>query len=159
MPAVVRNRLRRWTVRVSALATTAQTILELANEPGAELSVELIGQARMRRLNRQFRGIDRSTDVLAFSLRESPGPPTPLLGDVVIAVPVAEKQAADLGHSLDEELLHLLIHGILHLMGYDHERGEREARRMRRKEQAVRRAIGPLPTLIRMKRKTRHGLV
>ncbi|MDH4100076.1 MAG: rRNA maturation RNase YbeY, partial [Nitrospirota bacterium] len=83
-------------------------------------------------LNRDYRGKDKTTDVLSFSMHEGeaiPGEET-LLGDVVISLPVAERQAAEKGHSLEQEVTILLIHGILHLLGYDHERGEEEARKM-----------------------------
>ncbi|NKB81243.1 MAG: rRNA maturation RNase YbeY [Nitrospirales bacterium] len=152
MPVDVRNRLRRTMVRVSVLTTMAQTILALAGEEDAELGIELIGTCRMQGLNRQFRGVDEPTDVLAFSLRESPGPRSSLLGDVVIAVPVAARQAKDLGHAIDEELTRLLIHGVLHLFGYDHERSEHEARRMRRKEKRILCALYPLPKLVTVKK-------
>jgi probable rRNA maturation factor len=90
----------------------------------------------MRGLNRVWRGIDRTTDVLSFSQREgrfSEIRPE-LLGDIVICVPQAERQAADAGHSLARELERLLVHGLVHILGYDHERGPAEAARMRRKE-------------------------
>lgn len=91
----------------------------------------------MRTLNRRYRGKDKPTDVLSFSLQEGefahiqPN----ILGDIVISVPTAARQAADAGHSFKKEIDRLLVHGLLHLIGYDHERGPREAARMRRKEQ------------------------
>jgi probable rRNA maturation factor len=97
----------------------------------------------MRSLNRRYRGIDGTTDVLSFSLREgefSAIQPA-LLGDIVISVPVAARQARELGHSLRREIERLLVHGLLHLLGYDHERGEQEAKRMRRKERQLLRAL------------------
>ncbi len=90
----------------------------------------------MRSLNRRYRGIDRTTDVLSFSFREGAfGDLRPdALGDIVVSVPQAERQAREAGHSLVREIEILLIHGLLHLLGYDHERGPSEARRMRRRE-------------------------
>ena len=90
----------------------------------------------MRSLNHAWRGIDRTTDVLSFSLREGPfsAIQPDLLGDIVISVPIADRQARAAGHSLTRELERLLVHGLAHLLGYDHERGPREAKRMRRKE-------------------------
>ena len=90
----------------------------------------------MRSLNHAWRGIDRTTDVLSFSLREGPfsAVQPDLLGDIVISVPVADRQARAMGHSLTRELERLLVHGLVHLLGYDHERGPMEAKRMRRKE-------------------------
>ncbi len=90
----------------------------------------------MRSLNRQYRGKDETTDVLSFSLREGAFPriQPDVLGDIVISVPAAARQAAEAGHAVGREIDLLLVHGLLHLMGYDHERGEREARRMQRRE-------------------------
>lgn len=148
MPVLVRHRLRRTAIRLSILTQLAQKLLEAVGEARAELSLELIGDGRMSQLNRQYRGGDGPTDVLAFPLRESSGPRSALLGDVVIAFPTAARQAVSLGHSIDEELVRLLIHGVLHLLGYDHTRGEKEARRMERKEKALFRALLPLPILV-----------
>lgn len=149
MPVLVRSRLRRPFLLLPQIKTLTQSILKAADEPRAEVSVDLIGDRRMRRLNRCYRGIDSTTDVLAFPMREAGGPPSPLLGDVVISVPRAARQAAEREHSLDHELATLLIHGVLHLLGFDHERSEYEARRMRRKESAILRVLKPLPKLVR----------
>jgi len=124
-------------------------MLSAAGESKVILSVEFIGDHRMRRLNAQYRGRNMTTDVLAFAMREAPGPSSALLGDVVISVPQAVRQAVERGHSIQHELATLLIHGILHLLGYDHERGESDARRMRRKEHAILQALLPIPTLIK----------
>jgi len=90
----------------------------------AELSVALVDDATIRALNRDFRGKDRPTDVLAFAMREGEQMPSPgeieLLGDVVIAVPTARRQARRRRRSLLDELTMLLGHGLLHLIGYDH---------------------------------------
>lgn len=102
----------------------------------------------MRTLNRIYRKVDKTTDVLAFAMRESGSPNSALLGDVVISIPTAQRQSRDAGHSVEQELTILLIHGVLHLCGYDHERSEREARRMFRRERAIFRAIRPVPTLM-----------
>jgi rRNA maturation RNase YbeY len=148
MPAEVRVRLRRGHIRRDAVTLLANIILEAVGESSAELYIELIGDHRMQRLNRQYRGKNVPTDVLAFSQRETPGPRSPLLGDVVISVHSVLRQARARHHSADEEIAVLLIHGILHLCGYDHERGEPEARRMRRRELILRRSVNPLPRLI-----------
>jgi len=90
----------------------------------------------MRALNRRYRGIDHATDVLSFSQREGQFSDLrpDILGDIVISVPTAVRQARERNHSLGREIERLLVHGLLHLLGYDHERGPTEARRMRRKE-------------------------
>ena len=123
MPVLFRCRLRRKIIREPHLIRLAQEILALSGDPKAELSLEIVGNTRIRRLNHQYRHQDRPTDVLAFPMREAAGPPTPLLGDVVISFPKAVEQASRHDHSIEEELVQLLIHGILHLKGFDHEKG------------------------------------
>jgi len=103
---------------------------------GVELSVALVDDATMRQLNRDYRQTDRSTDVLAFAMNEGqPMPAAPggleMLGDIVISVPVARRQAAGQGRSLRAELTMLLAHGLLHLLGYDHATREQQ-REMKR---------------------------
>ncbi len=92
----------------------------------------------MRELNRVYRQIDRTTDVLSFHLTETgfPRPGDPL-GDIVVSMPKATAQAAEYGVSLHDETLRLLIHGLLHLVGYDHERNTYQKRRMQKKEREL----------------------
>jgi rRNA maturation RNase YbeY len=111
----------------------------------------------MRNLNRLFRRKDRSTDVLAFAYREARAPhgfhrAATHLGDVVISLPTARRQAKVAGRALEEELATLLIHGVLHLCGYDHERSRPEALRMQKKERQIRRCIGPVRRLFRTRK-------
>ena len=147
MPVFVRTGLRRTSLRLPVIRNLIERILSAAGESNTVLSVEFIGDQRMRRLNALYRGRDMTTDVLAFAMREAPGPRSTLLGDVVISVPRAVKQAAEQGHPVQHELAVLLIHGILHLLGYDHERGVPEASRMRRKERALLLAVMPIPAM------------
>jgi rRNA maturation RNase YbeY len=149
MPVLVRSQLRRARLDQSRIVRLAQAILSSVGEKTADLGVMLIGDRSMRRLNRRYRKKDRTTDVLAFSMRGWPCPSSTLIGDVVISVPTAAKQAGQLGRSLDEELTILLVHGILHLCGYDHERSKRDARRMQQREQWVLRRLGRIPRLVR----------
>ncbi len=104
--------------------------------PDAELSVLFTGDRAMRSLNRRYRGVDHATDVLSFSQREGQFAEIrrDILGDIVISVPTAARQARERNHSLGQEIERLLVHGLLHLLGFDHERGTTEACRMRRKE-------------------------
>jgi probable rRNA maturation factor len=118
-----------------------------------EVTVALVSDARMRALNRMYRGKDYATDVLSFPAEKGrkgrkgfplhpfpPFPPLlPTLGDIVIATGVARRQARDLGHSLAVELRILSLHGLLHLLGYDH---ERDRGRMRTLEQRLLRQSG-----------------
>jgi len=149
VPVIIHDHLRRVSFRRRSFSRLAQRLLDAIDEEHSELSVELVGDARMRRLNKQFRNKDRTTDVLAFAMREAKGPSSALLGDVVISVPTAVRQSKARGHSVDEEIVRLLIHGLLHLIGYDHERGEREAQRMRRKERALWRRLQPVPGIVK----------
>jgi probable rRNA maturation factor len=111
--------------------------------PDAEISVLLIGDRAMRTLNRRYRGKDRTTDVLSFPLREGKFSRVQhhLLGDIVISVPAAARQARAAGEALPDEIDRLLVHGFLHLLGYDHERGGVEARRMEARERRLRRTL------------------
>jgi probable rRNA maturation factor len=121
------------------IRTRLSTLLRTAGLPDAELSVLFIGDRAMRTLNRRYRAQDRTTDVLSFSLREGQFPDIQprMLGDIVIAVPVAVRQAREEGHSFAREIDRLLVHGLAHLLGYDHECGPREALRMRKRERQL----------------------
>lgn len=144
----VRVRLRRTRFQQGRLRRLAEQVLSATGESTAELSIELVGDRRMRRLNRVYRKQDRTTDVLAFPMRESENPCPTLLGDVVISIPTALRQAKEAGRSLEDELAALLVHGVLHLCGYDHERGKKDAARMHRRERAILRMIGSVPRLM-----------
>jgi probable rRNA maturation factor len=140
--------LRRISVRATTIRRVAQSILVQAGHPTAQLSLSLVGKTRMRRLNRKYRGRDYPTDVLAFPM-ESMGEQTEIfLGDVVICLPVAIGQASRFGNSADQEILRLLIHGTLHLLGYDHEQSSRDATRMQRKERTIVKKLSPIPRLL-----------
>lgn len=106
------------------------------------VTVALVSDGRMRALNRTFTGTDAVTDVLSFPVAtEAPAPRSPHrdLGDIVIASGVARRQALEVGHSLSQELRVLALHGLLHLLGYDHETDDG---RMARVERRLRRRAG-----------------
>jgi probable rRNA maturation factor len=125
-----------------------QSVLQQAGHPSASLSLTLVGKTRMQRLNRTFRQRDYATDVLAFPMQDASQSSLAFVGDVVICVPVALSQASRFGNTPDEEIMRLLIHGTLHLLGYDHETTEREGKRMTRKEKAIFRRLKPVPHLL-----------
>ena len=108
----------------------AESMLDWLQQPDAELSVLLTDDLQIQELNRTYRQKDRPTDVLAFAMAEGEGMPhvsaMTLLGDVVISLPTASRQATAQGHTGLEEVTHLLAHGLLHLLGYDHESDEEE---------------------------------
>ena len=138
-PAVgVSMRGRRAPALAARLGRSARRLLRALDLRHGELSLLLVSDGEMRRLNRRWRGRDRPTDVLAFAQAEGPGgAPDGMLGDVVISVDTARRQAAERGETLGRAADRLLIHGLLHLLGYDHERSVAEARRMQRRERAL----------------------
>jgi probable rRNA maturation factor len=115
-------------------------VLRMEEAPDAvELSVAIVDESEMAHLNEQYRGVSESTDVLSFGFDEpcpaDSGEPI-ALGDVVIAPDVALRQASDLGTTVEMELNLLLVHGVLHLLGYDHDADE-EAAVMQARERAL----------------------
>lgn len=126
-----------------------------------EIAVALVTDRHIRTLNRRYRGKDAPTDVLSFSAEAEPMPRAPrLLGDIVIATGVARRQAREMSHSYATELRVLALHGLLHLLGYDHE-DPRDGGRMRRVEARLRRQGGLAHGLIARARTPRgaHGRV
>jgi probable rRNA maturation factor len=130
------------------LHADAVNLMTAATLPDCELSVMLISDRAMRALNRNYRHLDQPTDVLSFSQLEEVGAPPPdpravinerglPLGDVVISIDSATRQAREMNIDISSRLRKLLIHGFLHLIGYDHERSPAEARRMFARERAL----------------------
>ncbi len=116
----------------------ARKVLSLLGHARSELSISLVGDAEIRELNRDHRGRDRATDVLSFSLVEGDHADFRgnLLGDVVISLDTARRQARARKRGLDEEAARLMIHGVLHLLGHDHEADD-DYRRMRAEERRL----------------------
>ena len=140
MAVLVASRGRRAPALAIRVERAARRLLRGLRMPDAELSVLLVSDRVMRDLNRHHRGRDRPTDVLSFSQLEGIArPPDGLLGDVVISLDTARRQAAERGATVAREAERLLVHGLLHLLGYDHERSPAEARRMQRRERALER--------------------
>ena len=105
-------------------------ILKALERSQAELSIALVGDKEMRPLNAKYRKKNKTTDVLSFRADNPATAKRVLLGDVIISVEQARRQAKERNHSLKREMVILLIHGILHLLGYDHERSRRQAKIM-----------------------------
>jgi rRNA maturation RNase YbeY len=124
------------------LVRRARRVLVELDARQAELSLVLAADPEMAELNERYRGRTGPTDVLSFSLLEGKGREHrgALLGDVVIGVEVAARQARRAGRCFDDEVARLLIHGVLHLLGWDHER-EAEARAMRAQERRLWRSL------------------
>jgi probable rRNA maturation factor len=122
-PETGTRRLRPWLARlVAALAPEAKS-----------LGVRFVGDREMRRTNRQFRGKDRTTDVLSFPGDSGDSGEGGHLGDILISVPTARRQGAEAGHGVDRELKTLLLHGVLHCLGHDHETDQGEMERLERR--------------------------
>ncbi len=140
----VRRRVRTWSPPMRDLAAWASTALG-RRAVGREIGVSVVGPAESRKLNARFRGRDKSTNVLSFPAVELPraigaDEPRPL-GDLVICPQVLRTEAREQKKSLRAHWAHLVVHGSLHLIGYDHER-EADANRMERREIAVLRRLG-----------------
>jgi probable rRNA maturation factor len=105
-------------------------ILKALERSQAELSIALVGDKEMRPLNAKYRKKNKTTDVLSFPADNPATAKRVLLGDVIISVEQARRQAKERNHSLKREMVILLIHGILHLLGYNHERSPRQAKIM-----------------------------
>ncbi len=101
-----------------------------------EISVYITDDYLIRELNKNYRGKDKATDVLSFSIDEYVGDYR-LLGEIVISIDTARRQAKDMGHSLEDEIKRLLVHGFVHLLGYDHELGEEEEKIFRNMEESL----------------------
>jgi probable rRNA maturation factor len=148
MPVLLTNRQRRFPVDEARLTGLARACLAHLNLSAAVLSVLLVNDPAMRALNRRHRGASRTTDVLSFPQYEgrpetqAPGGPDPELGDVVISVERARAQADGAGVTPEAELALLLVHGVLHLVGHDHERGPRAAARMAEAERELLEKLG-----------------
>jgi probable rRNA maturation factor len=139
MAVVVTTRgLARPPVSRSAVRARAERMLAALRMPRAELSVLLCDDATIHALNRDFRHKDKPTDVLAFAMREGEGGALHpnMLGDVVVSIDTARRQAKERGRTVVAEVTFLLAHGLLHLLGYDH-RTEDEDRRMRARTDAL----------------------
>jgi probable rRNA maturation factor len=109
------------TVDEDVLRTAVERTLKVLKKPEMDITLRLTDDEEMRQLNQTFRGEDKTTDVLSFN-QDSLDPESgrTYLGDIVISIPQAEKQAESQGHSLTAECAFLAIHGTLHLLGYDH---------------------------------------
>jgi len=150
MPVRLTNRQRRFPVDPEVLSAQAEACLRHLGMVRAELSLLLVNDRAMRTLNRDYRAVDRPTDVLSFPLFD--GPPDRVaaqittelemagevaLGDVVISLETAHRQAGEWGVPAAAELSLLLVHGLLHLLGHDHELGPEQAAAMARAERQL----------------------
>ncbi|MFZ8786055.1 rRNA maturation RNase YbeY [Thermocrinis sp.] len=127
-------------VESKLLSKIAHRALEVLGLSKVELSIVLVSDAQIKRLNKLYRNKDKPTDVLSFPIGEKVEDWL-ILGDIVISVDTAKRQAQELGHSLEEELKRLLVHGLVHLLGYDHELGGEEEKKFFELEESVLREL------------------
>lgn len=118
-----------------------ETLVSEKYDAGAEVSLVFVDDPYIQSLNTEYRGIDRPTDVLSFAMLEgeelaAAGDEEVVLGDIVISLPTAKRQAVEYAHSLEREVGFLTAHGCLHLLGYDHQT-DADRQIMREKEEAV----------------------
>jgi probable rRNA maturation factor len=128
------NRQRRLQIDTRAWSNFAAKALAAIGKSESSATIAFVSDKKIRELNRQFRGIDKATDVLSFP---SDGPDE--LGDVAVSVDTAAAQAKENGLKFDEEIAQLILHGLLHLSGYDHETDNGE---MNRLELRLRKKLG-----------------
>ena len=145
----LRNATRKHRIGTRRIVRSAGALLAAIGRPRATLSLTFVGDRAMRRINREHRAKDETTDVLSFPMYEpfavpkkaTAALPEIMLGDIIISVDVAVRQAAAYDARLDAEIERLLVHGIAHLLGHDHEEPT-QRRRMVREEKRLAAAIG-----------------
>ena len=123
-----RPAIRRW----------VRAALDVDGPQGGQITIRFVDAEEGQTLNRDYRHKDYATNVLSFPYDTEPL----VFGDLVICAPVVEREASEQGKSLDAHYAHLIVHGTLHLQGYDHETGEEDARHMEAQERAILAALG-----------------
>ncbi len=135
MGVLIDNRQNRYKIPLKKIQKKAQAVLSALDCPDGELSLLVVDDPQIATLNRQYLNRHGPTNVIAFPMRQGEfSNLTPqLLGDVVISVETAASEAKNAGISMPERFAQLLVHGILHLFGYDHEKSKQQARKMEEK--------------------------
>lgn len=139
MQISIQNRQKKYRMNRKKVLQWVREILLMQKYQHGEVGLIFVNDRQIQTYNRDYRHKDRPTDVLAFPMLEGIGGELHLqfLGDVMISLEMVEKEADLYGRSRPRQLLILLIHGLLHLIGYDHERSPREAKRMSRRERYI----------------------
>ncbi|MGD2098755.1 MAG: rRNA maturation RNase YbeY [Desulfobacterales bacterium] len=139
MEVQIENRQGKHRISKKKIQQKARAILNALEYPDAELSILIVDDQQIARLNQQYLNREGPTNVIAFAMREGPFTEIApdLLGDVVISVETAHREAQDAGLGMAAYFDQLLIHGILHLLGYDHENDKSEARQMEQKANEI----------------------
>lgn len=124
----LRPQIRQW----------VRTALDVGESTGGQITIRFVDQEEGQALNRDYRHKDYATNVLSFPYDPEPA----LSGDLVVCVPVVAREASEQRKTIDVHFAHLIVHGILHLRGYDHEAGEDKAREMENQERAILATLG-----------------
>lgn len=120
------------------LSKIIKSTLKMVDVKQAEISIAFVGEKKIKELNRRYRRKNKITDVLSFTYQiQNTKYKIPLVGEIIICYPQAVRQARERGHGAKEEIKTLLVHGLLHLCGHEHEKGAKEAEKMRRMEKIV----------------------
>ncbi|MAF33897.1 MAG: rRNA maturation RNase YbeY [Desulfobacter sp.] len=139
MAVLIDNRQTKHRLHLDKIRQTAQDILNALDCPDGELSILLVDDPQIEILNTKYLNRRKPTNVIAFPMQEgklSNISPT-ILGDVAVSIDTAAKEGEEAGIGMEKRLTELLLHGILHLLGYDHENNEQEAEEMERKSAAL----------------------
>ena len=133
------NRQRKVRIDPEHWESFSENALMAIRQEPADVTIAFVSDRQIKELNRRFRGIDKATDVLSFPAGDETGGETPNLGDIAISLERAGIQAQENRMTLDEEIAQLILHGLLHLCGFDHETDKGEMNRM---ELRLRRQLG-----------------
>lgn len=124
---------------VARMQQAVEWILQVHDvAPATGISIVITDDSEIQRLNRQFRGINAPTDVLSFPDEPVPGEDEPYLGDLILALPYIQRRAGEEQHILSDELVLAVIHGALHLLGYDHDNAEHQSAMWNKQAEALR---------------------
>ena len=135
MGVLINNSQNKYRIRLAGIRQMARAILNALDCPDGELSILIVDDNEIAKLNKQYLQREGPTNVISFPMRDGnfPGSGHDILGDVVISVETAEREGNDSGAGMRKRFAELLIHGILHLLGYDHERNRYQAKKMEKK--------------------------
>lgn len=130
------NNLTRQKINAPLIKKAAASVIEGESKARGELSLVFVGKNRIRALNKKYRGVDRATDVLSFALggKFNDNDNEMLLGELAVCPQIIAKDAEQAGHNFDYQIAWAVIHGVLHLIGHDHEKGEEQDGIMKQKE-------------------------
>lgn len=144
MGVLIDNRQTRHPLSLQQIQTKAQALLNALDSPDSELSIVLIDDNEMAGLNQTYRNKTGPTNVLSFPMHEGDFSDLnpEILGDVVISMDTTAREAEEMGLTLAQRFYFLLIHGVLHLFGFDHERGDKDAAEMDEKTEALFKYLG-----------------